>query len=51
MSNSGGVYPIFEVSCVDKRGLKLFIDFLNILPSNKEWLRNAKLDQSEFLIT
>jgi GTPase len=46
----GGVYPIFQVSSVDKRGLKLFIEFLNILPSNKQWLKN-KLDASEFLIT
>lgn len=46
----GDMYPIFEVSSVDKRGLKTFIEFLNILPSNKQWLENKK-DASEFLIT
>ena len=47
---NGVVYPIFQVSCVDKRGLKLFIDFLSILPSNKDWLKNSQLEHSEFLI-
>lgn len=50
VTSLGDMYPIFQVSCVDKRGLKHFIEFLNILPSNKEWLKN-EADASEFLIT